>query len=72
MNRYRTNLGSRLKYRGYVLSFERKPIPFRGFDWDFEAEDYDGPGDPRCGSARSIAECEREIDYMWEEWNESA
>lgn len=50
------------QYRGYTISFDPKPIPSRDFDFDFSHEDYDGPGDHRCGSAGSVEDCMILID----------
>lgn len=54
-------------YKGFVLSYNPKPIPTRAFDYDFVHEDYDGPGDNRCGAAESPAGCRYEIDLLLEE-----
>lgn len=51
-----------VKYRGYTISYWAKPIPIRNFDWDFVHDDYDGPGDLRCGSAPSVEAAKAEID----------
>ena len=51
-------------YRGFVLTYWAKPIPYRDCDYDFCHEDYDGPGDPRCGSGPSIADCRDQIDEI--------
>lgn len=61
-------------YRGYRISYNPKPIPPScGVDYDFCHEDYDGPGDPRCGNAASVEACMAEIDAIeddsaHEEW----
>lgn len=47
------------------LSWNPKPIPTKAYDWDWGHDDYDGPGDTRCGSAASVLGCLEEIlDYM--------
>lgn len=58
-----------MKYRGYTLSLDPKPIPDRSHDWDFSHEDFDGApdsGDNRCGKARSLEDACRQIDDMQE------
>lgn len=49
-------------YRGFSFSYWRKPIPTSAFDYDFVHDDYDGPGDPRCGNGKSIEDCKEQID----------
>ncbi len=49
-------------YRGFSFSYWRKPIPTAAFDHDFVHEDYDGPGDNRCGNGRSVEDCKAQID----------
>ena len=51
-----------MKYRGFIISCDPKPIPSRSFDWDYVHEDYDGPGDHRCGSCASKESAMVEID----------
>lgn len=57
-----------MKYRGYTISHNPKPIPSRNDDWDFVHSDYDGPGDPRCGTEVSVEACKRRIDEITEEY----
>lgn len=52
----------RLVFRDYEIERWTKPIPTRAHDWDFQHRDYDGPGDPRCGSAPSVLACIHEIN----------
>lgn len=64
-------------YRGYTIHYDPPPIPFRGCDWHFTHQDYDGgyydaegsvcEGDPRHGSAASAQACRDEIDAMEDE-----
>lgn len=54
-------------YRGYRISIDPKPIPDRGFDFDFAHIDYDGPGDKRCGNGASVSDCKDRIDEIEEE-----
>ena len=49
-------------YRGYVISFNAKPIPDRSNDWDWTSEDYDGPDDNRCGTSASEVNAMNDID----------
>lgn len=65
-----------VRYRGYTISYNPKPIPTRAHDYDFVHDDYDGaplehadgpPGDDRAGSAASVAACKREIDELEDE-----
>lgn len=40
------------------------PIPtWRKFQWSYAHDDYDGPGDNRCGHCESIEACIEEIDW---------
>jgi len=55
------------KYKSYTIEFRPKPIPIRSSDWDFVHEDYDGPGDPRCGCAESAEACKLMIDELEED-----
>ena len=52
------------QYRNYVIEWNPKPIPNRKHDWDWVHEDYDGPGDKRCGTAASAAVAKVEIDNL--------
>jgi len=36
-------------------------------EWEYVHEDYDGPGDPRCGYARSLGECREKINDLEDE-----
>ena len=49
-------------YRKWWIYYDPPPIPDRIADWHFVHEDYDGPGDSRCGFASSVAECIRQIE----------
>ena len=51
------------KYRGYVIEYDPPPIPVRIHDWSFVHEDYDGPEDGRCGTAATLWDAKREIDF---------
>ena len=54
-------------YRDYHIEYQPKPIPTRKHDWNWTHEDYDGPGDPRCGTAASEAAAKIAVDEMeWE------
>jgi hypothetical protein len=58
-----------MKYRGYTISHEPKPIPDRSADFDFSHEDFDGApdsGDNRCGTAGSIEDACEQIDDILE------
>jgi hypothetical protein len=52
------------KYRGFTIDYAPKPIPSRAADWDWSHEDYDGPPDRRCGTARSVDEAKADIDEL--------
>lgn len=54
------------RYRGYEIAHDPKPIPTRAHDWGFVHEDYDGPDDPRHGTAPSLEEARRAIDEQLE------
>lgn len=49
-------------YRGYSIVRNIKPVPDRRHDWDWCHEDYDGPGDPRCGTGESVSDCIEQIN----------
>jgi len=49
-------------HRGYRIEYNPKPIPTRAHDWDWTHEDYDGPGDSRCGTSPSIEAAKVAID----------
>ena len=49
------------KHGEWWVEYNPKPIPSRKHDYDFWHEDYDGPGDTRCGTASSVEECKAEI-----------
>ena len=52
-------------YRGFSFSYWPKPIPWRGADWDFVHEDYNGSSsDSRCGTGSSIMHCKQQIDEI--------
>jgi hypothetical protein len=52
---------SQYVYRGYKISYNRKPIPTRAHDWDFWHDDID-VDDPRHGTGPSMEDCRRQID----------
>jgi hypothetical protein len=54
-------------YRGYHIEYDPPPIPDRRFDYGFSHVEYGGPGDPRCGRARSVEEAKSEIDMLYED-----
>jgi len=49
-------------YRGYRI--ERNPYQWMDDRWMFSHEDYDGPGDNRFGTAATVEEAKREIDFI--------
>lgn len=50
------------RYGDWTITHDPKPIPDRRWDWSFVHDDYDGPGDDRCGDAASLEACKAEID----------
>ncbi len=57
-----------IHYRGYVITYDPKPIPFRGCDVDYVHENYDGPEDvDGCGTAASVEDAKAEIDEILED-----
>ena len=60
-------MGVYAMYRGFKFNYLPKPIPSKFFDYDFYHEDYDGPGDPRCGNGESIEDCKARIDEILED-----
>ena len=57
-------MDAEMKYKGYTITHNPKPIPVRSHDYDFVHEDYDGYGDPRCGTAASVEAAKEEIDEI--------
>ena len=55
---------AKTEYKGYLITFDPKPIPFRGCDFDYAHVDFDGPGDRRCGNAGSVQDCMDLIDEL--------
>lgn len=62
------NTASPVVYRGFSIKLDPPPIPTRDHDWVFVHPEYDGPGDPRCGTGSSVANCQRQIDEILEEF----
>lgn len=56
-----------MKYGSYHIAFDPPPIPLRQFDWHFWHNDFDGPGDGRCGRAQTTDEAKAEIDRIEDE-----
>lgn len=56
-----------MMYRGFEITHDPKPIPIREHDWDWAHEEYDGPGDRRCGTAASPEAARAAIDELLEE-----
>lgn len=52
----------RYAYGKWWIIFDPPPIPYRGADWQFWHDDYDGPEDSRHGHAPSLEACLAEID----------
>lgn len=48
-------------YRGYLIHYDPAPIS-TPFDYRFVHQDYDGPGDGRCGCSPSIEAAKSRID----------
>ena len=53
-----------IEYRDYIIEHDPPPIPDRRHDWNFAHKDYDGPGDPRIGTAASLEAAKSEIDEL--------
>lgn len=49
-------------YKEYTISFDPKPIPDRGHDFDWYPNDYDGPEDSRGGTAATVTQAMIAID----------
>ena len=58
-----------IRYRGYTIERSSPaPIPtWKDFQWAWCHEDYDGPGDRRCGQEASIEACIDAIDEVEDE-----
>jgi hypothetical protein len=54
---------SRERYKGWSIEYNPKPIPDRGFDYDYWSDDYDGEND-LSGSTSSVKEAKLEIDEL--------
>lgn len=54
-------------YRGFRIDYDPPPIPDRNHDWRWASEDYDGPGDRRCGTSKSLPAARQDIDELLEE-----
>jgi len=52
------------KYRGYIITYNPPPIPWRGADWQYYHEDFDGPGDERRGCCMTLQGCRADIDEL--------
>jgi len=56
-----------IPYRGYTVYRSRwRHIKASHTKWLYHADDYDGPEDDRIGMAPNVAECEREIDDLFQ------
>ena len=56
-----------IKYKGYCITYDPKPIPIRFADYEFVHEDYDGAIDAfdyRRGNGASVDECKDFIDAI--------
>lgn len=51
-------------YRGYNIRYDPLANPTRQYDFHFAHDDYDGPGDPRCGTGPSVEACKAMIEEM--------
>lgn len=49
-------------YNEYTICFNPKPIPDRDHDFDWYPNDYDGPEDPRGGTAGTVTQAMIAID----------
>lgn len=62
------------KYRGFTITYNPKPVPAGvGIDWDYIHPDYDGAADAhdsRYGCCSSPAECAREIDEYYSQFDD--
>jgi len=56
---------SRTLYRNFWIEYDPPPIPDRNHDWRWAHEDYDGPGDRRCGTSASLEAARAEIDEWY-------
>ena len=56
-----------MRYQSYHITYWPPPIPDRNHDYQFSHDDYDGPGDRRCGSAKSVEDAQKKIDEIEEE-----
>lgn len=61
-----------IEYRRYWLRHEYPPVPFRYGIWTYAHDDYDGPGDRRCGWALTFEQACDEVDELEEEWGSDA
>jgi len=59
-----------IKALGYDIVYNPPPIPMRNCDWQFCHEDYDGPGDFRCGCGSCPEMCLERVREMCIEWGD--
>jgi len=52
------------QYRGYNIRHNPPPANLPQANWQFEADDYDGPGDGRIGFGPTLDDCKQQIDEM--------
>ncbi len=56
-----------IEYKNYKISYNPKPIPTSVFDWDWQADGFDGAidsQDDRAGTGSSVDDCKRQIDEL--------
>ena len=62
-----------MRYGNWEITHNPKPVPMRGFDWDYCHRDFDGApdsGDRRCGYAASATDAMKAIDEIEDEMRE--
>ena len=61
-----------IKYKNYTIKYCPKPgDPNLSPDFDFVHNDYEGDGDPRIGSCRTVKKCMQMIDEIENDFEQS-
>lgn len=56
-----------MTYRSFRIEYDPPPIPDRNHDWQWAHQDYDGPGDSRCGTSSSLEASKVAIDEWYDD-----
>ncbi|MEO8269201.1 MAG: hypothetical protein ABI557_05745 [Aureliella sp.] len=56
--------GQSVRYREYTIKRTDPRPPVTGHDWCYTHDDYDGPGDRRCGTAATVQAAKEMVDDL--------